>query len=59
MLGESCLLCNSFIEGTGFAWYLGHVLCSNECVLEWNDLSYEEQRRYLECQCALEALSGG
>lgn len=58
MLGESCLMCDCFIEEKGFAWYLGHVFCSNECVLEWNELSFEDQKRYLECQQALDALRG-
>lgn len=59
MLGNQCLVCSCFIEGKAFAWYPptnGFPICSEVCVLDWNDLSYEEQQRYIQCQHALEAL---
>lgn len=55
---ESCIVCDSPVE-KGYAWYLGFIFCSQPCVDEWNDLSYEDQKRYIECQHALEALNGG
>ena len=61
MLGDSCLICNTFIESIAHAWFPivnGFPICSQACVDEWNDLSYEDQQRYMQCQNALEALRG-
>ena len=51
-----CLLCDGFIaEGQAHSYFEYYPFCSNDCVLEWNNLTYEEQQRYLACVRALHA----
>lgn len=52
-----CLVCDGFIpQGKAFSFVLYFPICSEKCQKEWDDLTFVEQQRYLECVSNLNAL---
>ena len=52
-----CLVCDGFIEGDhAYAYFEHYPICSDDCVIEWNALDWESQRRYIQCLIHLYAL---
>ena len=49
----NCLVCDCLVEKPSCLIENKYVICSEECKKEWDELTYSEKQRYLECMMYL------